>query len=62
MLHAAHLEHLRRAFAAQFAQNDAGYLYRHGQRGAPLKMTRAEPDSVVATIDRQMRWAARTVL
>lgn len=62
MFHDAHLENLRRAFAAQFEPNAAGYLYRHGQRGSPIQVTAAERDAFVATFERRIRWAGRAIL
>jgi hypothetical protein len=62
MLHDAHLQNLRRAFAAQFESNAAGYLYRRGGKGAPIQVSSVERDMFVDTFDRRMRRAGRTIL
>jgi hypothetical protein len=57
MLENNHLERLRQSFADQFEVDGKDIFYRRGMKGAPIRVTEAERDALVANYNRRLRYA-----
>lgn len=57
----AHLDRLRQAFADQFSVGEHGLFYRKYQKGAPIRLSKAERDGFVAAFNRRIRYATWSI-
>ena len=51
-----------KSFTDQFEPDGAGYVYRKGMKGAPVRVTAAEYDAFVQAFKRRIRWGIWSVV
>ncbi|OJV33745.1 MAG: hypothetical protein BGO24_09835 [Sphingomonas sp. 67-36] len=62
MLSTPHLDRVRQLFADQFSGDSRGYVYRRGQKGAPIRVSEMERNQFIATFNRRIRYAMWSIL
>ena len=58
----SHFARIRELFSDQFEPDGAGFLYRKGMKGAPIRVAEAERDAFVSTFNRRLRYAAWSIV
>lgn len=61
MFYNSHLDPVRQLFADQFAGDSQGFIYRKGQKGAPIRISEIERDEFVATFNKRIRYASWSI-
>ena len=62
MFHNSHFDRVRQLFADQFSGDSRGFVYRKGQKGAPIRVSEIERDRFVAIFNKRMRYAAWSIV
>lgn len=61
MFRNSHLDRVRQTFADQFADDSPGFIYRKGQKGAPIRVSERERNEFISTFNRRVRYATWSI-
>lgn len=61
MLGNSHFDRVRQIFEDQFSTDTHGFLYRKGQKGAPIRVSAFERDNFVAIFNKRIRYATLSI-
>jgi len=62
MFYDSHFGRVRQLFADQFSSDARGFVYRKGQKGAPVRVSEMERNAFVATFNKRIRYAAWSIV
>lgn len=62
MFYNSHFDRVRQLFAEQFSGDSRGFVYRKGQKGAPIRLSEIERDEFVAAFNKRIRYASWSLI
>lgn len=57
----SHFDRVRQIFADQFVSDPQGFIFRKGQKGAPIRITQLERDGFVDAFNKRIRYATWSI-